>query len=100
SDVTISNVTGGILPLQYQIIAPASAATTYQTSNIFLGLAPGTYTFQVKDANDCIYSESFTITPLPPLTVSSVLTKDLDCTATPNAIITGNISGGTASFTY
>src|SRR5690606_37187923 len=78
ADVTISSVTGGIAPLEYQIVAPASAATSYQASNVFLGLAPGTYTFQVKDANDCTYSESYTIAPLPPLTVSTILTKDLD----------------------
>lgn len=100
SDVTITGTTGGTAPLEYQIIAPASSATAYQTSNIFLGLAPGTYTFQVRDANDCTYSESFTIPPLPPLTVSIFLTKDLDCTASPDAIITGTISGGTAPFTY
>lgn len=100
SDVSITGTTGGTAPLEYQIIAPAASVTAYQTSNIFLGLAPGTYTFQVRDANDCTYSESYTIPPLPPLTVGTVLTKDLDCTASPDAIITGTISGGTAPFTY
>ena len=32
--------------------------------------------------------------------MSTIITKDLDCTATPDAIITGTISGGTAPFTY
>jgi len=100
SDITITGTTGGTAPLEYQIIAPATSATAYQTSNIFLGLAPGTYTFQVRDANDCTYSESYTIPPLPPITISTVLTKDLDCTASPDGIITGTISGGTAPFTY
>jgi len=100
SDVTITSTTGGTAPLEYQIIAPAASATAYQTSNIFAGLAPDTYTFQVRDANACTYIESYTIPPLPPLTVSTVLTKDLDCTASPDAIITGTISGGTAPFTY
>ena len=100
SDVTISGVTGGTSPLEYQIISPAASATTYQTSNIFLGLAPGTYTFQVRDVNDCTYSQSYTIAPLPPFTVSTVLTKGLDCTASPDAIISGTISGGTAPYSY
>ena len=99
SDVTITAV-GGVTPLEYQIIAPAALATAYQSSNVFSGLAPNTYTFQVRDANNCVYSESFTIVPLPPLTVSTLLTKDLDCSASPDGIITGNISGGTAPFTY
>jgi gliding motility-associated-like protein len=100
SDVTITGTTGGVSPLEYQIIAPAASATAYQSSNVFTGLAPGTYTFQVRDANECTYSESYTIPPLPPLTVSLVLTKELDCTASPDAIITGTISGGSGPFTY
>ncbi len=100
SDVTITGTTGGVLPLEYQIIAPAGSVTAYQPSNIFTGLAPDTYTFQVRDANNCLYSESFTIAPLPPLTVSTILTKDLDCMASPDGTITGSISGGTAPFTY
>ena len=100
SDVTITGTTGGTLPLEYQIIAPSGFATAYQTSNIFPGLSPDTYTFQVRDTNGCTYSESFTIAPLPPITVSTVITKDLDCTASPDGIITGTISGGTAPFTY
>jgi gliding motility-associated-like protein/uncharacterized repeat protein (TIGR01451 family) len=100
SDVTITSTTGGTAPLEFQIIAPAASATAYQTSTIFAGLSPGTYTFQVRDANDCTYVESYTIPPLPPLTISTVLTKDLDCTTSPEAIITGFISGGTAPFTY
>lgn len=100
SDVTITSTTGGTAPLEYQIIAPAASATAYQTSNIFVGLSPGTYTFQVRDANECTYIESYTILPLPPLTISTVLSKDLDCSASPDAIITGTIAGGTAPFTY
>tara|TARA_R110002049_G_scaffold309289_2_gene520264 strand:- start:47523 stop:55880 length:8358 start_codon:yes stop_codon:yes gene_type:complete len=99
SDVTVT-ATGGVGTLEYQIIAPAASATTYQTSNVFSGLVPGTYTFQVKDANDCVYSESYSIAPLVPITLTSVLTKDLDCTGTPDAIITGTISGGVAPYTY
>jgi uncharacterized repeat protein (TIGR01451 family) len=99
TDVTISNVIGGTGVLEFQIIAPASAATVYQTSNIFSGLEPGTYTFQVKDENDCVYSESYTIDPIPTPTVNVVLTDGLDCTATPDAIITGILTGS-APYTY
>ncbi len=99
SDVTISNVVGGNGTLEYQIIAPASAATAYQTSNVFTGLAPDTYTFQVRDENDCTYSESYTIDPIPSPTINVVLTETLDCTATPDAELTGTITG-TAPYTY
>ena len=100
STITITGTTGGEGTLEYQIIAPAAAATAYQTSTVFSGLEPDTYTFQVKDANDCVYIESYTIDPLPPLSLATVLTKDLDCTATPDALISGTISGGTAPYTY
>jgi gliding motility-associated-like protein len=98
--ITITGTTGGIGVLEYQIIAPASEATPYQTSNVFNGLGPNTYTFQVRDENDCVYSETYSIAPLPAITASAVITKDLDCTASPDAIITGTISGGVAPFTY
>ena len=97
--VTITGTTGGIGILEYQIIAPTSNATPYQTSNSFSGLEPGTYTFQVKDESECIYSESYTITPIPTPTVNVVLTENLNCTATPDAIITGTISGP-SPYTY
>ncbi len=99
SDVTLT-ATGGLNSLEYQIIAPAIAATAYQTSNIFTGLTPGTYTFQVRDVNNCTYSETYTINPLPPLTVSAVITKNIDCTASPDGVIEGAISGGVAPFNY
>ncbi|TBN04664.1 T9SS type B sorting domain-containing protein [Hyunsoonleella flava] len=99
SDVTIT-ATGGLSPLEYQIIAPASAATAYQPLNVFAGLSPGTYTFQVRDANECTYAETYTIDPLPPLTVGAVITKNLDCTASPDGTIQGIITGGVAPFSY
>ena len=99
STVTIIATTGGIGTLEYQIIAPASSATAYQTSTSFSGLEPGTYTFQVKDENDCTYSETYTIDPIPTPTLSVVLTEDLDCTTHPDAVITGTISGP-APYTY
>lgn len=97
--VSITNTTGGTGTLEYQITAPASAATAYQTSTSFPGLAPGTYTFQVKDENDCVYSESITIDPIPTPTLAVVLTESLDCTATPDAVLTGTITGP-APYTY
>ena len=97
--VTITGTSGGTGNLEYQIIAPATYATPYQSSNVFPGLEPGTYTFQVKDENDCLYSETYTINPISIPTVNTVLTSDLNCTASPDAIITGDITGN-SPFTY
>ncbi len=100
SNVSIINVVGGTGDFEYQITAPASAQTPYQTSNTFADLAPGTYTFRVNDESGCDFTKTMTINNLPRPTVSTVLTKDLDCTASPDAIITGTISNGTAPFSY
>jgi gliding motility-associated-like protein len=99
STVTITNVTGGITPLEYQIIAPSGAATGYQTSNVFADLAPGTYTFQVRDANDCIYSESYTITPLDAISVVGESLNNISCFGTADGSAQFTVSG-TSDFTY
>ncbi|WP_435661759.1 beta strand repeat-containing protein, partial [Mariniflexile fucanivorans] len=99
STVTITGTTGGVGALQYQIIAPAGSATAYQSSNTFSGLAPNTYTFQVKDANDCIYNESYTITPLTALTVVGQLVNDVSCFGSSNGAVRYTVSG-TSNFTY
>ncbi|TXD81423.1 T9SS type B sorting domain-containing protein [Subsaximicrobium wynnwilliamsii] len=99
STVSIINVVGGTGTLEYQIIAPASAQTAYQTSNEFQDLAPGTYTFQVKDANDCTYSESYTIAPLAAITVVGQNVNDISCFGAADASVQFTISG-TANFNY
>ncbi|TCK69291.1 gliding motility-associated-like protein [Winogradskyella wandonensis] len=97
--VSITNIVGGTGNLEFQITAPASYATPYQSSTSFSGLEPGTYTFQVRDENNCEYSETYTIDPLPTTTVNVVLTEALDCTTSPDAVITGTING-IAPFNY
>ena len=95
SAVTITGVTGGLGVLEYQIIAPTSAVTPYQSSNDFTGLTPGTYTFQVRDESGCTYYESYTIDPLTVSTVDVILTQALNCTVSSDAIITGTVTGTT-----
>jgi len=99
STVTITSVTDGVSPFEYQIIAPVASATAYQSSNVFSGLAAGTYTFQVRDANDCTYSESYTIDPLPGLTVVGQQTSNVSCFGSTDGSALFTVSG-TTSFTY
>lgn len=100
TDVTITSTLGGTSPLEYQIVSPVGAVTAYQTTNMFLGLSPDTYTFQVRDTNACTFSKTYTIAPLPPVSVSTVITKNLDCSGSADGTIRGTISGGTAPFVY
>ena len=99
SDVTITSTTGGTPSLEYQIIAPAASATAYQSSNVFSGLAPDTYTFQVRDANDCVYNETYTITALPTLTAVGQTTSDITCFGDIDGEAEFTVSGSTG-FSY
>ncbi|GGG44123.1 T9SS C-terminal target domain-containing protein [Bizionia arctica] len=95
STITITGTTGGLGTLQYQIIAPASEATAYQTSNVFADLAPGTYTFQVIDENDCTYTESYTINPLQAITVVGQNINEVTCFGSSNGSVQFTVSGST-----
>lgn len=51
---------GGTMPYQYQLVTSAGAAA-WTTNNVFK-LGAGSYTVNVKDANGCTASVSFTLT--------------------------------------
>tara|TARA_R110000787_G_scaffold28923_5_gene78811 strand:+ start:50469 stop:60143 length:9675 start_codon:yes stop_codon:yes gene_type:complete len=97
--ITITETTGGVPPLEYQIIAPAADATSYQTSTIFTDLAPNVYTFQVKDANDCIYSESYAIESLPTIDIFGETINNVSCVGASDGTVQFTVSG-TTSFEY
>ncbi|WP_186525838.1 T9SS type B sorting domain-containing protein [Seonamhaeicola sediminis] len=99
SDITITGVTGGTPPLEYQIIAPSGSATAYQSSNVFNGLGSDTYTFQVRDANNCTYSESYTIDSLPTLSVIGLVLNNETCFGASDGTAEFTVTG-TTSFTY
>lgn len=97
-DITVT-ATGGVAPLEYQIIEPVGSAIGYQSSNIFAGLASGTYTIQVKDANDCTYSESYSINPLPIITVVGQVMNNVGCFGATDGSANFTVAG-TTNFTY
>ena len=78
--ITATINSGGTAPFQYRINGGA-----LQSSNVFSGLAPGTYTVEVVDSRNCTDSASVTIND--PINATAVLNKDLDCSASPDAII-------------
>lgn len=99
SNVTLT-VTGGTAPLSYQITAGPGAPIGPQASNVFNNLAPGTYTFQVTDSRNCTYQESFTINPLPALTVSAVVNSNIQCAGSATGSIRFTVSGFSPTYNY
>ena len=96
SGFTITVTATGLAPLTYGINGPTGA---FQPSNTFT-VAAGTYTVYVKDKNGCIVSAPAATIVYPQLTAVGTVTKELDCSATPNATITVTIGGGKGPFTY
>lgn len=101
-EVTIESVTGGKGPYEYAITAPATSIRPYQSSNIFKDLAPGTYTFIVKDANKCTFSMIYTIAALPVISIKSSVVSNVQCKGESNGSIKYTISGlgNDASYSY
>lgn len=89
-------VTGGTAPLSY-----SKDGSTFQTSNIFAGLAAGSYTFTVRDANACTTtSNAISITEPSPITATFSKT-DATCFGLSNGSLTITAANGNAgSYTY
>ncbi|WP_186435570.1 T9SS type B sorting domain-containing protein [Maribacter sp. MAR_2009_72] len=84
---------GGLAPYVFRM-----NSGPYRTSNTFANLTPGNYTFEIRDANGCTDDLMFTIEPQ--LTANIVLSKDIDCTVSPDAILDLQVNGGYSPFTY
>jgi len=89
----VVGVSGGLAPYFYSVNGGPT-----QTSNTFSDLVPGNYTFTVLDSNGCTDNVIQIIEP--ELTGNAILTKDLDCTASPDAVINLTVNGGYAPYTY
>jgi gliding motility-associated-like protein len=107
--VTIKSVSGGTGTLKYAITAPVALARPYQLGLEFDKLAPGTYTFTVKDANGCTFSVDHEIKALIPIVIKGEVVKNISCLGSAdgsakftitdlgnNVRYSYNIDGGTA----
>jgi hypothetical protein len=86
-----ATVSGGTAPYAY-------SWNNGKTTAAVTGLASGTYTLTVTDANSCIKTATVTINQPPVLTVT-VTKTDANCN-TSNGSATASASGGTGAYTY
>lgn len=91
--VTIGAISGGKAPYQYAITAPTGLTRTWQSSEEFTGLVPGTYTFKVKDAKGCTFSVDHEIKALPVLDITSTVTSNVQCLGESNGSIKFTVTG-------
>jgi len=92
--ITITNA-NGTAPFQYSI----NGGLNYQSNNTFNGLAAGTYTITVVDANGCTGFITKTITQ-PSQLVTSIINIQSTCYGVNTGSIGISVSGGSPSYTY
>ncbi|MCG2459221.1 T9SS type B sorting domain-containing protein [Flavobacteriaceae bacterium F89] len=101
SDLT-TTVVNGNAPFSFEIIAPAAVAATSTSGDnaSFDDLAPGTYTFKVTDAKGCEYTESYTISPITPISVNGKFIRNITCIDDTDGRAEFVVSGFGTSFDY
>ncbi|MBX9807473.1 MAG: gliding motility-associated C-terminal domain-containing protein, partial [Flavobacteriaceae bacterium] len=91
-------ITGGTLNYTF---AWTKDGIPYATTEDLSNLSPGTYVVTVSDANHCgPKTAGFTITEPPILAVNLVSKTDILCFGQSTGVITVNVVGGTAPYTY
>lgn len=86
---------GGTQPYQYS----SDGGNIFQNSNVLTGLAGGTYTVVVKDANNCRAQNPVTITA-PPAIDPNLTVTNITCYAANDGSVTSNPINGTPPYTY
>ena len=84
--------TGGLAPYTY---AWSNSATSPNLS----GLASGTYTVTVTDANGCTVSTPVVITAPQPI-ATRINTTNVTCSGGSNGAVSVNVTGGTAPYSF
>ncbi len=87
--------------LRYAVVPTGNPAPTAYLDNggLFNNIAPGSYDVYVQDGNGCINSQTaFEINPI--LSASATANKVLDCSTTPDAEISIEITSGSGNYEY
>jgi large repetitive protein len=94
--LSVGNISGGTGPYTNSI----DGGATFTSAFGHIGLAAGTYTVVVKDANGCTKSTTATVTQTPPPTALDITTSASACSGSTGSITLGTVTGGTGPFNY
>lgn len=92
--ITITSVTGGTAPYEYQL-----GAGPFQTSNTFTGLAGGTYSITIRDALGCTRTFTRTVINGSSVTATRTLTAT-SCPAAADGSVTITPTSGTGPYEF
>jgi hypothetical protein len=79
---------------------PFGTGAPYTISPATSGLADGTYTFTLTDANSCTADSAITVLQPDLLVVDSMVVSPTGCSGGANGVATVYVSGGTTNYTY
>lgn len=91
-----ASASGGVAPYGFNW-----NSTPAQAGQLLSGVAAGSWTVTVTDANGCSAQQSTTITqPAQPVAASITATTNATCLGAANGSLTASANGGTAPYTY
>ena len=93
--INLGTTTGGTGPFTYSVDGSAFSTTT-----IYSGLAAGTHSITVKDANGCTFASSVTVANSGAPTAMATTTTSSNCGASDGTLTIGTVTGGTGPFNY
>ena len=101
SDVTVT-IVGGTPDYTIEITAPSVQSPTSIVGDValFENLAPGTYTFEVSDSNQCTYEETFTVLPITEIGVVGELLENISCIGLSDGALRYTVSGFETTYSY
>ncbi|PTX19320.1 gliding motility-associated-like protein [Pontibacter mucosus] len=94
-EVTVNNVTGGTAPYTY-----SADGKTFQTNARLTGLAAGSHTITIKDANGCTFIRTAEVGNISGPEKYELATVATTCGAANGSITVSKVTGGTAPYTY
>ncbi len=87
--------TGGVAPYEYSI-----DGINFQSSNIFSGLSPGSYSVSLRDDSNCVTTQSASIIEPAPLMIELDSIVNSSCSFSDDGAVYVSITGGTAPYTF